>query len=62
MGEIKRHTAITELDETALNRMINRILIGKPEKVDEVRTRADMRKQTDKREDPTTQVESRVSK
>ena len=38
MGEIKRYAAITELDETVLNRLINRILIGKPEKVDGVRT------------------------
>ena len=38
MGEIRRYAAITELDETVLNRLINRILIGKPEKVDGVRT------------------------
>ena len=38
MGEIRRYTAITELDETVLNRLINRILIGKPEKIDGVRT------------------------
>ena len=37
MGEIKRYAAITELDETVLNRLINCILIGKPEKVDGVR-------------------------
>ena len=36
--EIKRYAAITELDETVLNRLINRILIGKPEKIDWVRT------------------------
>ena len=36
--EIKRYAAITELDETVLNRLINRILIGKPEKIDGVRT------------------------
>ena len=36
--EIKRYAAITELDETLLNRLINRILIGKPEKIDGVRT------------------------
>ena len=38
MGEIKRYAAITELDETVLNRLINRILIGEPKKVDGVRT------------------------
>ena len=38
MGEIRRYAAITELDETVLNRLINRILIGKPEKIDGVRT------------------------
>ena len=38
MEEIKRYAAITELDETVLNRLINRILIGKPEKIDGVRT------------------------
>ena len=38
MGEIRRYAAITELDETVLNRLINRILIGKPAKVDGVRT------------------------
>ena len=38
MGEIRRYAAITELDETVLNRLINRILIGKPKKVDGVRT------------------------
>ena len=36
--EIKRYAAITELDETVLNRLINRILIGKPEKIDGIRT------------------------
>ena len=36
--EIKRYAAITELDETVLNRLINRILIGKLEKIDRVRT------------------------
>ena len=38
MGEIRRYTAITELDETVLNRLINRILIGEPNKVNGVRT------------------------
>ena len=38
MEEIKRYAAITELDETVLNRLINRILIGKLEKIDRVRT------------------------
>ena len=38
MEEIKRYAAITELDETVLNRLINRILIGKSEKIDWVRT------------------------
>ncbi len=38
MGEIRRYAAITELDETVLNRLINRILIGEPKKVDEVKT------------------------
>ena len=38
MGEIRRYAAITELDETVLNRLINRILIGEPKKVDGVRT------------------------
>jgi len=38
MEEIKRYAAITELDETVLNRLINRILTGKPEKIDGVRT------------------------
>ena len=38
MGEIRHYAAITELDETVLNRLINRILIGKPEKVDGVKT------------------------
>ena len=38
MGEIKRYAAITELDETVLNRLINRILIGEPKKVDGVKT------------------------
>ena len=38
MGEIRRYAAITELDETVLNRLINRILIGEPEKVDGVKT------------------------
>lgn len=38
MEKIKRYAAITELDETVLNRLINRILIGKPEKVDGVKT------------------------
>ena len=33
MGEIRRYVAITELDETVLNRLINRILIGEPKKV-----------------------------
>ena len=28
IGEIRRYVAIIELDETVLNRMINRILIG----------------------------------
>ena len=38
MGEIRRYVAITELDETVLNRLINRILIGEPKKVDGVKT------------------------
>ena len=38
MGEIKRYATITELDETVLNRLINRILIGEPKKVDGVKT------------------------
>lgn len=38
MEEIKRYAAITELDETVLNRLINRILIGEPEKVDGIMT------------------------
>ena len=38
MGEIKRYAAITELDETVLNRLINRILIGEPKKIDGVKT------------------------
>ena len=38
MGEIRRYAAITELDETVLNRLINRILIGEPKKVDGVKT------------------------
>ena len=38
MEEIKSYDAITELDEAVLNRLINRILIGKPEKVDDVKT------------------------
>ncbi len=38
MEEIKRYAAITELDETVLNRLINRILIGEPKKVDGVKT------------------------
>jgi len=38
IGEIKRYAAITELDETVLNRLINRILIGEPKKVDGVKT------------------------
>ena len=38
MEEIKRYAAITELDEVVLNRLINRILIGKPEKMDGVKT------------------------
>ena len=38
MGEIRCYAAITELDETVLNRLINRILIGEPKKVDGVRT------------------------
>ncbi len=37
MGEIRRYAAITELDETVLNRLINRILIGEPKKVDGVK-------------------------
>ena len=36
--EIKRYAAITELDETVLNRLINCILIGEPKKVDGVKT------------------------
>ncbi len=38
MGEIKRYAAITEFDETVLNRLINRILIGKTKKVDGIKT------------------------
>ncbi len=38
MGEIKRYAAITEPDEAVLNRLISRIRIGEPEKVDGVRT------------------------
>ena len=38
MGEIRRYATITELDETVLNRLINRILIGEPKKVDGVKT------------------------
>ena len=38
MGEIRRYAAITELDETVLNRLINRILIGEPKKVEGVKT------------------------
>ena len=38
MEEIKRYAAIMELDETVLNRLINRILIGEPKKVDGVKT------------------------
>ena len=38
MGEIRRYAAVTELDETVLNRMINRILIGELKKVDGVKT------------------------
>ena len=38
MGEIRRYAAITELDETVLNRLINRILIGEPKKVDGIKT------------------------
>ena len=37
MEEIKRYAAITELNETMLNRRINRILIGEPKKVDGVK-------------------------
>ena len=38
VGEIKRYAAVTELDETVLNRLINRILIGEPKKIDGVKT------------------------
>ena len=38
IGEIRRYAAITELDETVLNRLINRILIGEPKKVDGIKT------------------------
>ncbi len=38
VGEIRRYAAITELDETVLNRLINRILIGEPKKVDGIKT------------------------
>ncbi len=38
MGEIRRYAAITELDETVLNRLINRILIGEAKKVDGIKT------------------------
>lgn len=38
MGEIRRYATITELDETVLNRLINRILIGEPKKIDGVKT------------------------
>ncbi|MBD5463780.1 MAG: DUF4368 domain-containing protein [Lachnospiraceae bacterium] len=36
--EIGRYAVITELDETVLNRLIKRILIGEPKKVDGVKT------------------------
>lgn len=39
MGEIRRYAAITELDETVLNRLINRMLIGELKKVDGVKHR-----------------------
>ena len=38
IGEIRRYAAITELDEIVLNRLINRILIGEPMKVDGIKT------------------------
>ncbi len=38
VGEIRRYAAVTELDETVLNRLINRILIGELKKVDGVKT------------------------
>ena len=37
MGEIKWYAAITKLDETILNRLINRILIGEPKKVNGIK-------------------------
>ena len=38
MGESRRYAAIAELDETVLNRLINRILIGEPKKAEGVKT------------------------
>ena len=38
VGEIRRYAAVTELDETVLNRLINRILRGELKKVDGVKT------------------------
>ncbi len=38
VGEIRHYAAVTELDETVLNRLINRILIGELKKVDGVKT------------------------
>ncbi len=38
VGEIRRYATVTELDETVLNRLINRILIGELKKVDGVKT------------------------
>ena len=39
MGKIRCYAAITELDETVLNRLINRILmIGEPKTIDGVKT------------------------
>ena len=38
VGEIRRYAAVTELDETVLNRLINRILIGEAKKVDGIKT------------------------
>lgn len=36
--EIKRYAAITELNETVLNRLIYSMMIGKPKKVNRVKT------------------------
>ena len=38
MRKIRRYATITELGEMVLNRLINRVLIGEPKKVDGIRT------------------------